>query len=60
MPSNENICPHCGGKRTLVVLHKCEKIHCEKCDADPMHSPKINNLLAAAALKPPLGSRRDN
>ena len=38
---------------TLVFQNKRRRYTCEKCDADPLKSPKVNRLLES--VRPPEG-----
>ncbi len=48
-----SICPTCDAPRTIILRRKREQFVCEKCDADPFKSPKMEQLLKA--VKPPAG-----
>lgn len=56
MSRPENICPTCGKEMTSVVKNKRQIYVCEKCEADPFTSGKVDKLVSARGLQPPRAS----
>lgn len=49
--SDNKVCPNCGLEMTSVFEHKRIRYVCEKCDDDPMKSPKVMTILNT--VRPP-------